>query len=223
MGKFVDISGRRYGRLTVIGLVPDVRKNSHRVWLCKCDCGNTVETIRNRLEKGYTRSCGCLQKEIVSKRSKTHGMSDSRLYVIWNHMIRRCEKPNNASYADYGGRGISVCKEWHDSSAFIEWALENGYRDNLTIERIDVNGNYEPSNCKWITKSEQGKNTRRNVRISLNGRVETLADWARIINIPYATIESRYLRGLPPKDILFKGRFKTGTKPKEKEVQNGIT
>ena len=168
---FKDITGRKYGKLTAIkhvGFTP-LNKYGKRysIWLCKCDCGNDVERTWDVLNRGKS-SCGCNQKERLEKMAginTTHNMSHTRLYRIYKGMIGRCYYPCFDRYNAYGGRGITICDEWKtDRTKFFEWALKNGYEEMLTIERIDVNGNYEPSNCTWITMKEQYKNKQSNTK-----------------------------------------------------------
>lgn len=127
---------------------------------CKCECGTIKDFWLCDIEKGKIKSCGCLRYKNLSERNTKHGKCGTRIYRIWRGIISRCEIKTATSYENYGGRGISVCKEWHSFDCFYKWALENGYLDNLTIERINNNGNYEPKNCCWITKSEQSLNKR---------------------------------------------------------------
>ena len=173
MGRFIDISGNHYGRLTVIAY----QKNSK--WLCRCDCGNYKTVLGSSLRNGNTRSCGCIHSEQLAKRNhkkRKHGCTDDRLYGIWQGMKQRCRDPSRKEYKNYGGRGIKICDEWlHDFGAFREWALNAGYDYNAefmkcTIDRIDNDGNYEPNNCRWVNMKEQMK-TRRNNRVrDLRGR-----------------------------------------------------
>lgn len=159
------LEGKRFGRLTAIKKV-GVATNRHNIWECQCDCGNTAFVLSTELINGHTKSCGCLMKETVSRMMSTHGLSDSRLYTVWCGVVARCENPAHKSYKNYGGRGIKICSEWrNDFTAFHDWALANGYDENAprgqcTIDRIDVNGDYEPNNCRWVTQAEQMKNTR---------------------------------------------------------------
>ena len=162
-----DLTGQRFGRLTVLSDTGK-RKRSSVVWLCQCDCGNTTEVITYSLTCGNTKSCGCLHIEAAKENIKgvkmqpVHGLSHHRLFGIWNGMKTRCYNENNKDYKDYGGRGIRICDEWlSDFLSFYNWAMENGYQDDLTIDRVEVNGNYEPSNCKWSTRAEQSRNQRR--------------------------------------------------------------
>jgi len=138
-----DLTDQRFGKLTVIKL--DCKdKRGECKWLCKCDCGNETVVYGSHLRKGDTVSCGCVMRTA----NKTHGESKTRLYKIWLHMKDRCNNPNGDHYCYYGGRGITYTPIWEDFNEFKSWAINNGYKDNLTIDRIDVNGNYEPDNCR---------------------------------------------------------------------------
>lgn len=160
MAKFIDISNQKYGRLCAIRRV-DNNKHNQVCWLCRCECGNEIIVTTIDLRRGHTKSCGCLRKEIVGATHRTHGKRHTRLHSIWATMKERCDLKKRRDYKYYGGRGITVCDEWrNDFQAFYDWAMANGYLDDLTIDRIDVNGNYEPSNCRWITIQEQQKNKR---------------------------------------------------------------
>ena len=172
MGKKIDLMGQKFNRLTVIGDLEKRNKGRNVVWLCRCICGNLVDICSGSLRRGSTQSCGCLSRERTSKMGlKNKGKNNSsfkhggairhhqlRLYGIWKGMKTRCRNPNRKTYRWYGGKGISICDEWkHDFLAFKEWALANGYQENLTIDRKDSSGNYEPSNCQWLTRSENAK------------------------------------------------------------------
>jgi hypothetical protein len=150
-----DLVGVRFGRLVVVSRAESVKRNSR--WLCRCDCGNEIVAYGGHLKSGATKSCGCLNREKASGRFKTHGKTKTRLFRIWQNMHKRCEYQGHKQYKNYGGKGIKVCKEWSDFQAFYEWAISNGYGDDLTIDRINPNRNYEPSNCQWLTRSENIK------------------------------------------------------------------
>lgn len=170
MTKVKDLTGQRFGKLTVIKQDGFTQKNKHgsryAMWLCRCDCGNEVVRPTDNLKRKTNHSCGCANYEnlkTMSQKNVTHGASNTRLYGCYKAMKSRCYREKDIHYNAYGRRGIVVCDEWlNDSKAFIDWALDNGYSDDLTIDRIDVNGNYEPSNCRWIPMSEQYKNKQSN-------------------------------------------------------------
>lgn len=168
MPNVTPMIGRKFGRLTVIAKGEKVPYSRQATWICQCSCGNVTSAIvGSRLRNGTTKSCGCIHREELKERKTTHGMAKTRLNNIWHGMKQRCYNPNTKCYCNYGGRGIVVCNEWlHDFSAFRDWALESGYADNLSIDRVDVNGNYEPSNCRWATSSEQRVNQRSSLKRS---------------------------------------------------------
>lgn len=177
------------------------------MWVCRCDCGNTKVVRGKSLTSGVTSSCGCLQKELLSNRASKHHGFGTRLYAVWNSMRQRCNNPNHHAYSNYGGRGIKICPEWEDFASFRDWAYKNGYDDNaprgaLTLDRINVDGNYSPDNCRWISMTDQCTNRRDSVSITYNGETRTLIDWSKITGIKYCTLWKRYIQGLDPSKIL---------------------
>lgn len=190
--------GRKFGKLEVIKYV---RTNEKRktIYMCKCDCGNYKEIKRNSLVTGHTKSCGCMER----KGNLKHGQRKTKLYGTWLNIKDRCNNPNNSHFKYYGKKGIQICTEWaNDFSVFMEWSLSNGYSEGLTIERIDNNKGYEPSNCKWITTGEQARNRSITKLQNINGKEMSLAEIAREFNIKPSTIYSRYRRGKRNEDLL---------------------
>lgn len=164
-----DLTGQRFGRLVVLEHIKRNDEYPNGGWLCRCDCGTQKVIPSNPLTSGRVKSCGCYNKTrlVGSHVNQTHGMSRTRLYTTWRNMRVRCYDPKDKRYPLYGGRGIVVCDEWRSSFiAFHDWAMANGYREDLTIDRIDTDGNYEPNNCRFITRAENNKN-RRNWRKKL--------------------------------------------------------
>lgn len=184
MGKVADKTGIKFGMLTVIkqaGFTDDGKAK----WLCRCDCGN-YKVIRscNIRENSKTKSCGCYKREYLkrTKHSYKHGMYGTRVYKEWVSMKCRCYTESHTSYKNYGGRGIRVCEEWlNDFLSFYTWAIENGYSDELTLDRIDVNGNYCPENCRWVTQKEQARNKRNNRFINYKGVEHTGSEWSELL------------------------------------------
>lgn len=176
--KYSELIGMRFGRLTVIENVTDVGRSR---FLCKCSCGNEKVVRMDHLKRGLVLSCGCYQAERRSQATKTHGMKNTRIYRCWRNMKTRCYNPNGAEFGLYGGRGITVCYEWQTFEPFYEWAMANGYRNDLSIDRIDNDGNYEPSNCKWSTQQEQALNRSTNVTITYNGITKHISEWDKDI------------------------------------------
>lgn len=161
MSKINNLVGKQFGRLTVIKY-DGSNKNGRALWLCQCDCGNTKTILGSSLLNGSTLSCGCYNKELVKKTNIKHNKSYSKLYKVWQGMKTRCYNKNFIYYCNYGGRGITICKEWlNDFEIFYKWAISNGYKEGLTIDRINNDGNYEPNNCRWITRAEQNRNQRK--------------------------------------------------------------
>ncbi len=215
MSACVDIVGLRFNRLVVkqrSGTYVSPAGAKHAQWECLCDCGNTIFVTTGKLRSGNTQSCGCLQRERTSRASRTHGESRTRLYQIWKGMKARCHNRNYTQYKDYGGRGITICDVWQQNyEAFRRWAAESGYAHNLTIDRIDVNGDYCPENCRWITLREQQDNRRNTVRITTGDVTHTAKEWAEVTGIPYNTVRGRFYRGYSPQDILSTKKIAWGT------------
>lgn len=191
MGKFIDLTGQRFGRWTVLCLAEPNKWRTTR-WLCQCDCGKLKVVVGTSLRRGKSQSCGCLHNEFVKQLFTTHGSRHSRLYSIFRNMKDRCYNRMNRVYCHYGGRGITICEEWlKDFSRFKNWALQSGYNDKLTIDRIDVNGPYSPENCRWVTMKVQQNNKRNGRTITFQGETHTVSEWADITGIPYYTLHSR--------------------------------
>lgn len=173
--------------------------------VCKCECGTVKEIRLDCL--GAVKSCGCLNLE-PREYSRTHNETGSRLYQLWASMKDRCKNPNARGYRHYGGRGITYCDEWEDYIPFRDWALANGYEQGLSIDRIDNDGNYEPSNCRWVTQKEQTLNTRRNRHINYKGEIKTVREWADYFEVEYMYIYNRcYKRDCWNGDIIFEELF----------------
>ena len=196
--KLDDLTGRKFGKLQVLHRAPNHITSGGQVkamWVCRCECGKEIEAYAAYLKRGTKTSCGCERKQSNFKHGDCLATKKSRLYEIWNNMKSRCMRPTSTAYQNYGGRGIAVCKEWLDYPTFKKWALTNGYSDNLTIDRINNDGNYEPSNCRWATLKIQGNNTRHNVVIEYNGERHSISEWADLLHIPYKTLHYRLRSG----------------------------
>ena len=210
--KKLNIIGERYNKLLVIEEVG--KQGNCRMFKCLCDCGNTTIVSMNNIRSGKIVSCGCNKLKKLLLRSTTHNQRHTHLYEIWKTLKQRCYNPKNQNYKNYGARGIKVCDEWKDDfEAFYKWSYSNGYtcdnhnkdeKSKLTIDRIDVNGNYEPSNCRWVNRKEQANNMRHTKHITINGQTHCIAEWCRIYNICRATYQSRIKRGMTPEEALTK-------------------
>jgi len=187
-----DISGQKFGRLTAIKRVG--KTNQRRsIWLCNCECGNTTKVSISDLISGSTKSCGCLREDVNLK----HGGAklESRLYNIWKNMKKRCYNPHREDYKWYGDKGVEVCEEWRASFAkFREWAKSNGYSEDLTIDRINGDGDYRPENCRWVSTKKQALNRSDNINLTYNGETQTLKEWSNELEIGYQTLFARIKR-----------------------------
>lgn len=190
MSRFIDLTGNVFGKLTVVGRT-GYNKHKQIVWKCECKCGKTVNIVGYRLRYNETKSCGCLKRQTLT----THNLTNTRIYNTWWNIKRRCYNKNNKHYKNYGGRGIKVCDEWLDKETgfmnFYNWAMKNGYSDDLSIDRINVHGNYEPNNCRWVDNVTQQNNRRTNRYISYKGEIRTLTQWSRLKGIPKSTLYKR--------------------------------
>lgn len=196
MSQKIDMTGRRFGRLLVIA---EAGRNKHRavMWRCRCDCGAESIVRAQYLRSGHTTSCGCWKREVPGTWTLKHGQSNSRLYKIWRNMVRRTTDPNFPDYPNYGGRGITVCQEWRES--FEAFARDMGptHRNDLTLDRIDNEGSYEPDNCRWATAIEQARNKRSNRLITFDGKTMPVSAWAEHTGISGPAIRYRLHNGWP--------------------------
>lgn len=185
-----DLIGQRFGKLVVTEFAG--KQGNFAMWLCRCDCGNEHIARGTNLTSGQIKSCGCIAKGNAFK----HGESRTRLYRIWYGIIRRTEDSSRKEYKDYGALGIRMCSEWRGSyEAFRDWAMNSGYDDTLSIDRIESTGNYEPTNCRWVTKSVQERNKRTTRLLCINGVSRTPAEWSKISGIPAYQIRRRKSNG----------------------------
>ena len=186
--------GKVFGEVTVLEFVRVAKGSS--IYTCKCSCGVIKEFYIGNLRSGKSLSCGCITKQLLSERSKTHGERRTRLYGIWTNMKSRCYNENVDSYEHYGARGISICEEWRDSyEKFRDWAVKNGYSDSLSIDRIDANGDYSPENCRWATDIQQARNKTTTWFVEINGVKKTAKEWCEIYGVNYKTAHTRKSRG----------------------------
>lgn len=191
MPKLIDLTGKRFGRLQVIERASDKHRGVR--WKCQCDCGNIKVVGRQPLVDGNTRSCGCLNQEKRRERTTTHGYHGTKTYRAWKSMMARCETASASHFEYYGGRGIKVCERWHRFENFIEDMGE--CPPEMSLDRIDTNGNYEKTNCRWATREQQCNNKRDNHNLTWNGKTHTLKQWSTILGINYSTIRARVNRG----------------------------
>lgn len=195
MAKKLEIKqGDKFGKWTIIEeIAPKIISNKpRRMFRCQCECGNIGEVQLSCLRNGHSTSCGCEQKKRASAANTKHGLEKQPLYCTWKNMKKRCNNPNATEYKNYGGRGISVCEEWSkDFQNFYDWAINNGWTKELTIDRIDTNGNYCPENCRWADVKTQMNNMTKNHYIEYNGDTYTLSTLSEHLNIPYNIVRYR--------------------------------
>lgn len=196
-----DYSGVRFGRLVAMEFIEREPVYNNHKWRFLCDCGTSKALRIKDVRSGHTSSCGCLFTETIATRNTTHGLSRPHPaeYKVWKDMRSRCRNPNRRDYLDYGGRGISVCQRWDDFAAFFE---DIGPRpDGMTLDRRDVDGNYEPSNCQWATATEQANNRRSNRYVCINGHTRTLHQWCEYHGVGFSTASWRLRQGWSVDDI----------------------
>ena len=197
MGR-IDLTGLRYERWTVLEYMPTVRKDGklRSAYLCRCECGNEAVIDANNLTRGKSKSCGCLRNELQSLKQRTHLESHSKLYGVWTAIKRRCYNKNSKEFYRYGGRGICMCEEWRSSyEAFRDWMLSKNYTEDLTIDRIDNDGDYTPDNCRLVTMKEQCNNRSSNRVFTWNGETHNVTEWSHIVGIPATKIFCRLYNG----------------------------
>ena len=212
--KGIDLTGKRFAMLVAIRQVDNEKDKNHSFWECQCDCGNRIIVRKDTLVKGYPKNCGC---SLVENGQQKHGYSYTNIYGILQGMKDRCYNKNNHAYHLYGGRGIKVCDEWLKSTeAFIKWSYENGYvdgkpRSEQSIDRIDVNGDYCPENCRWVDKDIQNYNKRCTRKVVINGQEKTLLDLHNEYGISIVVLRSRYQRYIKGKctidELICKGKI----------------
>ena len=190
---FIDISGEIYGKLKVVSYAGK-NKSGNSKWLCVCECNIQKVVEATKLRSGHTKSCGCLK-------SSREGLSKTRIYRIWKCMLSRCDNYENDNYYWYGFKGISVCDLWRDFKVFYDWSITNGYQEDLTIDRIDSNGNYSPENCRWISQKEQCNNVSSNHVIVYKNKSYSMAQFADLLGYDYWTVSNRIKLGWTPDEI----------------------
>jgi len=191
----IDLTGQKFGKLTAIKPV-GTNKSGNTLWKCKCDCGNSSVVINSNLTRGNSKSCGCTNSERLIKRNTKHNLCYTPIYNVWSSMKERCRNKNCKEYVHYGGRGIKICDEWMDFNNFYNGMIGT-YKKGLSLDRINVNGNYEPSNCRWVTQLRQCNNKRNNLYLTIDGVTATLADICRSYNVGYQKVWKRLKRGWP--------------------------
>lgn len=190
----INLEGKKFNRLTYLHDVEFRVYNNQRQRCAKwrCDCGNEIEIEVGHVRKGISQSCGCLRDEKIREACRTHGLTKHPLHITWQCMKERCLQVRSKSYYIYGGRGITICDEWrNDFKVFFDWAIANRWEKGLDIDRINTNGNYEPINCRFVTRKENQNNRRNNVRITYNGQTKTLMQWSESTGLSYSSLQYR--------------------------------
>ena len=207
--KKLDLTGKTFGNYKVLNIAET--RNGKRMWKCECLlCGNIRYVSTNGLTSGRQKSCGCQSYKGEHNGQYSHGLSNHKLNSLWRGIKTRCYNQKSKSYKYYGAKGISMCDEWkNDFKTFYNWCIANGYDENLTIERIDYKGNYEPNNCKFISIQEQQRNKRNNISITHNGETRCLAEWCKILNLNYDRTISRIRNGWSIEDAFTTGKYST--------------
>lgn len=217
-----DLTGRKFYKLKVKDRADDYisPQGLHfPQWVCECECGNVIVARGDSLKNGHTKSCGCMRIESITNRiihGKRRKGSYDRLYRVWANMLQRCTNEKRPDYRFYGGRGITVCDEWHDYVSFQTWAISNGYEKHLSIDRKNTNDGYNPNNCRWVSMKVQQNNKRNNHLLIHNGETLNISGWADVTGIPYSTIRSRInLLGWTTEEALTTPVRKTNRKQSE--------
>lgn len=185
-GNFENLKGMRFNRPSVLEF--SETRNRTTFWKCKCDCGNETIVSSYHLKSGHTKSCGCLNRERIRMQNFKNGLTNTKLHYTYLNMCNRCNRKTNEMYYLYGGRGIKVCEEWLGENGFVNfanWAIANGYKEGLQIDRIDNENNYSPDNCRWVSRIVQANNKRNNVYVKINGEIDTVGNMARKHDISY--------------------------------------
>ncbi|MBG9504002.1 hypothetical protein ABE47_31500 [Bacillus thuringiensis] len=207
MTKTVNLTGKRFGRLTAVRR--DTSSNKTFLWVCQCDCGKEKIVRSYDLRDEKVKSCGCLHAEKVKTNTRTHGKSNTLIYKIWCSMKARCYRKTCKDFHDYGGRGIIMCDYWRNNfMSFYEWSMTNGYEEGLSIDRINNDGIYEPLNCRWVTQAKQARNKSNNRFITVDRITKTLADWCKFYKVHISTAHSRLKKGKTSKEIFIKNTCK---------------
>ena len=198
--------GQHFGKLMVLQEGPLTGKRNRRTMLCRCDCGTEKVITLEKLRSGRSKSCGCLRREVASlvgKQNRTHGKTKERIYNIWRSMVQRCRDANHTNYPSYGSRGIQVCDEWANSFDAFYYDMGEPPSEHHTLDRRDTNGHYNRENCRWVTMDVQQNNRRNNVKVTVNGKTQSVAAWARERGIPEGTIRYRLKHGWTHVEAIF--------------------